>query len=176
MLQAECGTLDAPLTNQPYTLGAPSWRSGMPFRAWNPLAVAEMLFACGGNDGTGPHALTIADLAGNWTVTDWEYSLALDPSHQVDWVDLGLSGSLTIAPNGDFQVTPMLPSGFGVDHGTLSVQGDSIYWNGENDEEWVHFTLTANTLTLPWPEVEVVDMDGDGQPEDVHLRVVLRRS
>lgn len=99
----------------------------MPFRPWNSLAVAAVLFACGGNDGTGPRIVTIADLAGSWIVTDWEYSLTVDPSRKIDWVDLGLTGSLTIAPNGDFPVTPMLPSGFGVDYGTLTVQGDSIY-------------------------------------------------
>jgi hypothetical protein len=40
----------------------------------------------------------------------------------------------------------------------------------------VRFTLAGTTLTLVWPEAEVVDIDQDGTPEDGYLRVILRRS
>ncbi|HEU5305451.1 MAG TPA: hypothetical protein VFU40_12455 [Gemmatimonadales bacterium] len=103
-------------------------------------------------------------------------SLATDPSTTADWVAIaGLSGSLVIAANGDFSATPRLPDGFGHDQGSLTLQGDSLYWDGEDDEEWVHFTHVGQTLTLFWPEEESVDMDRNGEPEDVRLRVVFDR-
>jgi len=55
------------------------------------------------------------------------------------------------------------------------MEADSLYWDGENDEEWVHFTLGTDLLTLEWPEVELVDMDQDGTPEDVWLVVTYEK-
>ena len=143
--------------------------------AWRvALATAVPLIACG-EDAAAPRVADIADLAGTWGVVTWEYSRAGDASHKADWVDLlGLTGSLTIEPNGEFQVTPALPGGFGSDYGTLTLEGDALYWDGEDDEEWVSFTLLAGTLTLSWPETEFVDMDRDGQPEDAWLKVTFR--
>jgi len=145
------------------------------------LVAATLVIACGKKESTGPSEVdsevTIADLAGTWNLIVWEYSLAADTSEKVDWVDLlELTGTMTIAANGDFTVTPRLPSGFGNDHGTLTVQADSIYWDGEDDEEWVQFDLSGINLTLHWPEAEFLDMDMDSNPEDVYLRVVFRRS
>jgi hypothetical protein len=135
-----------------------------------------LAIACGGSDPTGPEPSGIAGLVGTWRISKWEYTLAADPSHTVDWVALtGLSGALTITVNADFTVQPRLPGGFGSDFGHLTLQGDSLYWDGEDDEEWVRFTRAGSTLTLVWPEVELVDMDLDSVPEDVRLRVVLVR-
>jgi hypothetical protein len=96
---------------------------------------------------------------------------------QVDWVAvLGFTGPLAITAGGDFTVTPKFPGGFGQDFGLLTLQGDSLYWDGEDDEEWVHLTLVGPTLTLFWPEDELVDMDQDGEPEEARLRVLLDRN
>ena len=146
----------------------------MPVTRW--IFASALLSACGDGGGTGPNVDAIADLAGTWTITRWEYSLDSDPSLTADWVALiGLTGGLTIRPDGSFSVTPALPGGFGIDDGQLSLDADSLYWDGNNDEEWVRFTLAGSRLTLWWPEVEVVDIDRDGQPEDVRLEVELRR-
>lgn len=135
-----------------------------------------LLLACDSDRPTEARGTVLADVTGTWQLTRWEYSLAADLSRKVDWVALhGLSGSLTIAANGDFTVTPRLPGGFGQDHGQLTLQGDSLYWDGEDDEEWVHLILVGRTLTLSWPEEETVDMDRDGRPEGVRLQVVLHR-
>jgi hypothetical protein len=139
---------------------------------------AAFIVACSGDDGDPPPAaptgITIADLVGSWDIEVWEYALAADTSQKVDWVSTGLSGTLTIAANGSFTVSPALDAGIGADDGTLTVQGDSIYWDGRNDEEWVHFELNT-TLTVRWPETSFVDMDSDSSPEDCWLRVVFRR-
>ena len=117
-----------------------------------------------------------SELTGTWQLSVWEYSLSGNPSQKADWVSLiDLAGSLTIASSGSFNVTPQLPSGFGTDHGQLTVDADSIYWNGENDEEWVHFSIAGGSLTVTWPEEEFVDMDRDGTPEMALLRVVFLR-
>lgn len=141
-------------------------------------AIAAILFgvACGDSAPTEVvKTATLSDLVGTWTVEVWEYSRASDASQKADWVvTQGLTGSLTVATDGAFQVTPALDSGTGNDDGQLTVEGDSIYWNGQNDEEWVRFEL-ATTLTVYWPETSFVDMDRDSQPEDAWLRVVFRR-
>jgi hypothetical protein len=138
-----------------------------------------LLLGCGDDNGAGSNgsdSIVIGDLAGTWNVEVWEYALASDSSQKVDWVDLmGLSGTLTISQNGDFTVTPRLPGGFGHDDGTLTLHADSLYWDGEDDEEWVRFELTA-TLSVFWPETEFVDMNQDGTPEDAYLKVVFRRT
>lgn len=147
-------------------------------RAQRLLLAAGMLsisLACG--DGSGPNRVTLADLVGSWGIRSWEYSLAADPDSTVDWVTFrGLTGSLIIGSDGSFTITPRLPGGFGTDDGTLTVAGDSLFWDGQDSEEWVHFELVGRTLVLHWPEVEIVDMDQNGQPEDVRLRVRLARS
>jgi hypothetical protein len=146
-------------------------------RAQRLLQAAAMMsigLACG--DGSGPNPVTLADLVGSWDIGSWEYTLASDPAITVDWVaSQDLTGSLTIESDGSFTVTPRLPGGFGTDDGTLTVAGDSLYWDGEDSEEWVRFALVRGILVLHWPEVELVDMDQNGQPEDVWLRVGLIR-
>jgi hypothetical protein len=148
----------------------------MRYRELSRLALLVLAAACGG-DSNGPSNAVIADLVGTWQIQVWEYSRATNASDRVDWVVTnGLSGTLIIDSHGLFTVAPMLPAGFGQDHGTLTLQGDSLYWDGENDEEWVRFQLSGATLTLHWPETEFVDMNLNGDPEDAWLRVVLRRT
>ena len=138
------------------------------------VAAAALLAAaaCSSDDGTGPVQVGLADLVGTYSLSRWTYARADQPESTADWVDLlDLSGSLHLTSNGAFTVAPALPGGFGSDEGVLSVDGDSIYWDGNNDEEWVRFRLEGDVLTLTWPEVEVVDMDRDGEPEEVRLEV-----
>ena len=142
------------------------------------ILVAILLISCGEDEQSpaSSSGLTISDLVGIWEIEVWEYSLASDTSQKVDWVaSQGLSGSLTIASDGSFTVAPALDGGSGNDHGTLTIDADSIYWDGEADEEWVRFELVNSLLTLYWPETTFIDMDLDGNPEDTWLRVVLRR-
>lgn len=134
-------------------------------------AAAALLAACGDTTGL---VETIADLAGTWDVSVWEYSLASDVSQKTDWVATqDLNGTLYIEPNGEFAMLVEFPWGFGRDYGTLSVEGDAIYWDGQGDEELVPFEVAGNTLTLRWPEEELVDVDRDGEPKDAWLRMVF---
>lgn len=148
-------------------------------RSSRPLVLATILTAaataCG--DSSAPSAISFSDLVGTWQLKAWVYSLAAKPDSTVDWVRFrALTGSLVIAANDSFTVTPMLPGGFAHDYGTLTLDADSLYWDGQNDEEWIRLTLSGSQLTLDWPETEFVDMDQDGQPEDANLRVVFGRS
>ncbi|HSJ13488.1 MAG TPA: hypothetical protein VK939_03680 [Longimicrobiales bacterium] len=136
------------------------------------LLVAMTLAACS-KDTAGPEN---GGLTGNWVLEAWVWTHAQNPALTVDWVQTrSLTGTLDIEGDGSFTSTPMLPLGVGSDYGELTIDGDSIYWNGRNDEEWVRFTLGGNRLTLYWPEWEIVDMDQDGEPEDAWLRVRFRR-
>jgi hypothetical protein len=139
------------------------------------IALAAVLLAGCGDDTTGL-MVTIADLAGTWEVSVWEYSLASDTSQRNDWVATqDLNGTLYIEPNGEFAMLVEFPWDFGRDYGTLSVQGNAIYWDGRGDEELVPFELAGNTFTLRWPEAELVDVDRDGEPEDAWLRMSFQR-
>jgi hypothetical protein len=145
------------------------------FRFWPAFLLVAL--GCSSDGGTEPNPTTLDDLAGTWSIEQWSWSLAPSGEGPVDWVaTMGLSGALTVTASGEFTVTPALPGGFAHDFGTLTLQGDSLYWDGENDEEWVRFTLAGTTLTLVWPEAEVVDIDQDGTPEDGYRRVILRGS
>ena len=145
--------------------------------AWAIVCAVVLAAACDGDDSvTGSEGVTIADLVGTWTVEIWEYSRASDTGEKADWVvTKGLSGTLNVGSDGSFTVTPALDFGAGSDDGHLTVQGDSIYWDGQNDEEWVRFELNS-TLTVHWSETSFVDMDQDSSPEDAWLRVVFRRT
>ena len=140
------------------------------------LAVGlSFLLACAGEDPVAPQ-LHLEDLAGTWTITSWQYTSVADPADHVDWVaSFSLSGSLSVTSDGAFTMTPGLPGGVGSDFGSLTIVADSIYWNGENDEQWVGATLEDATLTLDWREVEYVALHHDGEPEDVRLVVTLHR-
>ena len=135
-----------------------------------------------GELGPEPQEVTrIADLQGTWMVVVWEYSWDVDTSRKVDWVVTeGLTGNLSIAPTGDFTgdftMEVNFPWGYAQEDGTLSLQGDAIYIDGEGDEELVPFELRGNTLTLFWPETEWLDVDYDGEPEAVWLRMVFERT
>lgn len=140
------------------------------------LVAAALLAACG-DDSTGPQRVgSIADLAGTWSVTAWEYSLAADTTQKTDWVDTqDLNGTLHIQSSGSFATLVEYPWGFGRDYGVMSVEDGTIYWDGENDEEYVPFELVGDVLTARWPEEDVVDVDRDGEPEDAWLRMTFRR-
>jgi hypothetical protein len=113
----------------------PSYEARMPSPRWLNTLTFLLLGACGTDSATDPGDTTLADLAGSWQVVHWEYSRASDPSDKVDWVALqGLTGALAITGSGDFTVMPRLPGGFGQDSGRLTLQGDSLYWDGEDDE------------------------------------------
>ena len=142
------------------------------------IAVLFLVQASGCRDGNTvkPQPPDRTSLTGTWDLRAWTYRRDDDTTQSVDWVSLrGLTGTLTVAANGDFQVTPALASGGGSDHGALTQSADSLYWDGENDEEWVHFGIYGRMLVLDWPETEVVDMDRDGQPEHAWLRATFEK-
>jgi hypothetical protein len=139
------------------------------------LGTAALLLACGGENPLGPH-LQLSDLVGNWTLTRWEYTAVANSLDKTDWVQaFDLTGSLAVTSTGAFTVTPRLPGGFGNDFGTLTVDADSIYWDGEDDEQWVGVIVSSSTLILDWREVEFLAPHRDGSPTDVRLIVAFRR-
>jgi hypothetical protein len=132
-----------------------------------------LLIGCGDDDNpAASDGSGLSGLAGTWTLKSWTWTRAAPPGDSTDWVSLmGLAGNLSIRSSGEFIAQPAVPWGFGQDDGMLTVEGDSIYWDGHNDEEWVKFTISSGQLRLEWPELEFTDMDNDGSPEDAWLVV-----
>ncbi len=144
----------------------------------NSVLTVLVLVACGSSEhpaGPDPVA-TISDLAGRWTLTAWEYSRAARTLPSIDWVETQeLTGTLVIQRSGAFDLVITYPWDQSHDFGHLTVQGDAVYWDGEDDEELVPFVLDGTALQLQWPETELVDIDQDGQPEESWLRISMRR-
>jgi hypothetical protein len=135
----------------------------------------SFLLACARSDPVSPE-LDLAALAGTWALTSWQYTSVANPTDHVDWVSsFNLTGSLGVTSGGAFTVAPALPGGFGSDFGILTMDADSIYWDGENDEQWVGATLKGSVLTLDWREVEFAALHRDGVPQDVRLVVTFHR-
>jgi len=135
----------------------------------------SLLPACSSDDPVSPRA-DLEGLAGTWTLTSWEYTSVASPADHVDWVSsFHLTGSLAVTSGGDFTIDPALPGGFGSDFGSLTIDADSIYWDGEGDEQWVGAKLQGSVLTLDWREVEFIALHRDGEPQDVRLVVTFHR-
>lgn len=144
------------------------------------VLVALLFISCGKDDKqitSSSTALDISALAGVWDLEVLEYSLASDTSQKIDWViTRGLSGTWTISDNGDFTDIFIIgiDTSFGAGTLTLSASVGTIYFNG-NDNDTARFELNIPMLTLFSFEAHLVDIDLDGNPENVFLKSVYRR-
>jgi len=140
--------------------------------------VALLLISCGKDDKqitSSSTGLDISALAGVWDLEVYEYSLASDTSQKIDWViTRGLSGTWTISDNGDFTDIFIIGIDTSFGAGTLTLSTDTLYINGD-DNDPPRFELNDPILTLFSTEAELVDIDLDGKPEDVWLKLVFRR-
>ena len=142
------------------------------------VLVALLLISCGKDDKqitSSSTGLDISALAGVWDLEVWEYSLASDTSQKIDWViTRGLSATLTISDNGDFTFNWIIGIDTSLQVGTLTMRGNTIYVNAD-DNDPARFELNIPILTLFATEAELVDIDLDGNPENVFLKSVFRR-
>lgn len=144
------------------------------------VLVALLLISCSKDDKqitSSSTGLDISALAGVWDLEVWEYSLASDTSQKVDWViTRGLSATWIISDNGDFTGNLIIgiDTTFEIGTLTLSASAGTIYFNG-NDNDTARFELNIPILTLFSFEADLVDIDLDGNPENVFLKLVYRR-
>ncbi|MGH2524648.1 MAG: hypothetical protein ACRDH2_19245 [Anaerolineales bacterium] len=130
------------------------------------LLAALLLSACAADKAAGP-GLTVADLAGTWAVTRWQRLNAANPNEREDVLPTGGTASLVINRTGAFSFTVVIPGqGTFTETGTLSIKGDTLTYDGENDE--VLFRITRRGDPMGWRalEPELNDVNNDGVPED----------
>lgn len=82
---------------------------------------------CGGDGGTGVHAITIADFVGSWSASSLVYTNVGNPGQTFDLIANGGESRMTVLPGGGARTW--------VDFGTFS-------------DEWdAQLTVNGNTLT-----------------------------
>ena len=144
--------------------------------------LAIPLLAWGCDDDSPPMApdeVPLADFAGTWVQTKWEYTTMAGPDQSVDLIAMGYEVTLTIDVNGRFDGTVSVP---GPPPGVLTVGGDftidgdriSIINDDLPGQEFVGtFALAENndpiagrrtTLIMTFND-SAYDFDGDGQSE-----------
>ena len=134
------------------------------------------LGACASGDVAGSK-LTVADLVGNWTVTRDQRINAADTTQRLDILAPGTVITLTVSAGGVFTVRIVLPDGSTfADSGTLAVSGDTLTYNGSNDEVLVRLVLSGRTMTWRTFETELYDMNGDGTPEETYVHIIFART
>jgi hypothetical protein len=139
-----------------------------------------LVAGCGGDDGTGPSGITMAELVGSWDAVEVVFTNLANPSETMDLVALGADVTLTASSGGDFALVMMLPGeGYQVQTGVVSVQGGRVVIEDDDDPgEPGTFSadLDGNLLTLELVDGEVeIDFDDDGVDDPADLRLVLGR-
>lgn len=143
------------------------------------LALCSLLFIAGcGDGGTGPGDVSVADLAGSWILTTWEYRKDSNPQIGEDLVVIdGLNGRLIIQTDGSFTFTRNAPEQPGsIETGTLQISGGLLTFNDAAEGPITYsFELVGNNiLTLSTDDVEWM-FEGDNNPSAASLLIELER-
>ena len=120
------------------------------------LAISGIAVACGDStdtgNGNGNGGITVADIAGNYTATKFEYTMIDPPNASLDLI--ALTGELTvnIATDGSFTASllnPLAPPAVSFS-GTITISGSTLTLT-------VSDTVTAGTIELLPEEPFVFD-------------------
>lgn len=155
-----------------------------PARALLTVGLLLALQGCGDETSAGPDGLTVADLAGSWTATEFRYSQAAAGPEIPDVELIGDGGSVTmlLESNGRFVITITEPGGASdVLTGLLYFEEeDFLIIEIDGESGFIDFFFTrlgddAFRLTDNVGQVEF-DLDGDGSDEAVRLEIRFQRS
>ena len=141
------------------------------------LAGLALLGVVACSDSTGPSSpLTLAKIAGTWDLTRLEMVLASDTSVSTDNTN-GIEASLAITANGTATLQVMVNGQSMIVGGSISVHGDTVFYEPEGSGSTYMAIVQLAGRTMIWLSVEtnLIDMDGDGTPEDVYERDVWQR-
>ena len=134
-----------------------------------------LALGCGGDEGTGPGGITIADLAGTWDATTATFEGVVG-SGFVDVIADGGSVTLTITGDGRFTFVLTLPGESPeTASGTMHFEEDALVMTFDDDPSdavFFIFFLSDDTLTLAGEDE--FDFD-DGVDEPAILTLVLQR-
>ena len=142
------------------------------------FAAAALLGGC--SDSNEPNGdVTLADLAGTWQVTKWEYTNTANSSEKIDLTapPLSASATLTLQNSGDYTITGSVG---GVPFnltGTYAITGSNLVINedGADGPQTVSFTLSDDTWTITGLDGDW-DFDEDGTDDTATLIIVFTRS
>lgn len=130
------------------------------------LAIAGVAVACGDDpvgNGNGGGGTTVADLAGAWTASQFEYTMVAPPNTALDLIALTGEATVTAAADGSYNGTLLLPGAPGAApfSGDITISGSSltlgfdmltvigpITLDPAEPFEFDSFTLSGNQLTL----------------------------
>ncbi len=131
------------------------------------LALAgAVTLACG--DSTG---ITVQDLVGDWSATQYRYINAADTTQQVDVISLGASFTLTVVADGTASTLYTNPQGgTSSDSGTLSGDATTLTLSGTPFQA----QRSGDVLTLT-DRSSAYDFDGDGSSEAATLIIRMQR-
>jgi hypothetical protein len=87
------------------------------------LFLIAILPRCGGDNGTAPEPLTIADFAGTWNVTAYTAVSSDNPQLQFDLLAVGGSLTTTVQSNGSFTGEVTFPDPATSELQTIPIQG-----------------------------------------------------
>ena len=140
------------------------------------FAAAALLGGC--SDSNEPNGdVTLADLAGTWQVTKWEYTNTANTSETIDLKALGASATLTLEGSGDYSISGTF-GGVPINlTGTYAVNGSTLVINedGADGPQTVSFTLSGDTWTITGLDGDW-DFDEDGTDDAATLIIVFTRS
>ena len=135
-----------------------------------------LALGCGGDEGTGPGGITIADLAGTWDATTATF-VEVVGSGFVDVIADGGSVTLTITGDGRFTFVLTLPGESPeTASGTMHFEEDALVMTFDDDPSdpvFFIFFFSDDTLTLSGEDE--FDFDDDGVDEPAILTLVLQR-
>ncbi len=138
--------------------------------------LAALALGCGGDEGTGPGGITIADLAGTWDATTATFEGVVG-SGFVDVIADGGSVTLTITGDGRFTFVLTLPGESPeTASGTMHFEEDALVMTFDDDPSdptFFIFFFSDDTLTLAGEDE--FDFDDDGVDEPAILTLVLQR-
>ena len=141
----------------------------MTFRTLATLA-AFAVAGCG--DSTG---VTLLDLTGTWTATEFTFISVADPDVTFDFVEAGGSATLQINADGSTQMTINLAGDNDSDSGTISVTGQTVTLEVDGDASTGTIARNGDRLTINLTTGVEFDFDNNGTDDPATFRGVFEK-
>jgi hypothetical protein len=139
------------------------------------LLLSAGALACG--DGPAAESDPVFELAGSWTIQAWELRSVANPSLKMDLIAEGLGGTMVIAANGAFTIE--VTSGgdpTSTQTGTLTIHADTVVFHGADGDFRFQYSRAGDAMTWLGLDIQVLDLDDDGSPDQAIEYLVFRRN
>ena len=140
------------------------------------LRLAGVLVLVAACESTTAPVVSLGELSGTWDVASWERAAAANPALKANILADEMSVVLRIAPNGEFLLTVSTPvHATFAETGTISLRGDTLVYDGQNDEAAFRLRFFEHRMTWLALETKGYDVNDDGVPEATIDNVALTR-